>query len=325
MENESEKEFEDSTSESLNYDAQLLATQHNKFSHLSNPTAEPPLIFMSHKHGKVIRKSSSKSASNYSAYKRIRGLIRKFEYNPCIEEQVVVIVQRALDMGGLSSKKLDAIVAAALYLVHRQNHSQILLSQILNIFKNTRSSEISKCLNIFKQIGLYEEVDILQPWTIFMQLLDQWFPYHIKEEQKFKMDISLKKEDDSDFSITPMSINFGKPPVKILEESQRSERDQMMEIGKLIDELPEITQAKQGKLPQTFAAGVFMVTAKYCGYKIQQTDIAKKLNICTSTVAQSKRGVMEVLWKKVKTGDAAEKKWDRIVGLIESLKADTKK
>ncbi len=333
------RESEDSTSESLNYDGQLLANKQNKFSQLSNPSAEPVLLYLSKRKGKVIRKSSTRSVTLYNANKKIRELIRKLEYNPSIEEQVVVMVQKALEIGGLSAKKLEAIVASALYLVHRLNHSQIFLSQITKVY-GIRSADVSKCLSIFKKLGLYQEVDILPLWNIYVQLVDYWFPYIPTGPEVWSQAPSATsdaKKSELEFAIDPNKSTIGcaGPPEHEGAITRKTNlREEMLEVGKLLAELPEIDLAKQGKLPQTFAAGIFMISAKYCHVSIQQREVAKRLNICTSTVAQSKRGIMEILVKKAmgnkmdegysEKGKAADNKWGRVVGLITSLKAATK-
>ena len=330
MDSSDVRESEDSTSESFNYDVQLLANKQNKYTHLSNPSAEPVLIYMSKRKGKVIRKSSTKSLALYNANKRIRELIRKLEYNPTIEEQVVLMVQKALELGGLSAKKLEAIVASALYLVHRLNHSQIFLNQILKLY-NVRSADISKCLSMFKKLGLYQEVDILPLWTIYTQLVDYWFPYGAmsngfvtkkQEEQQESKECELEFAIDPNGNMAGFIVHAEIVVKEAEEESKKTIREKMLDVGKLLIELPEIDLAKQGKLPQTFAAGVFMISAKFCNVQIQQREVAKRLNICTSTVAQSKRSIMEILAKKagLDEKDAAVDKWGRIVGLIASLK-----
>ncbi len=308
MKSDAGRDFEESTTESLNYDGQILATRQNKYSQLSNPSAEPIMFYYSKLKDKVIRKSSAGVMALYNINKRIRELVRRLEYNPVFEQQVTNYVQQVLELGALSTKRLDALVAAALYLVHRLHHSQIFLSQIMGVF-GVRSADISRCLAVFKKLGLYQEVEILSLWSIYVQIVDQWFPYQIPLTTATTTKASAEEGKELEFALTPerLTQDLAVPEEKgqaldVAGTDSGLIRQKMLQAGRVLTELSEVDLAKQGKLPQTFAAGVFMVVAKYFSLQIPQKEVAKRLDISTSAVAQSKKLIVDILTAKASGG-----------------------
>eukprot|EP00826_Nyctotherus_ovalis_P014824 TRINITY_DN14163_c0_g1_i6.p1 TRINITY_DN14163_c0_g1~~TRINITY_DN14163_c0_g1_i6.p1 ORF type:complete len:302 (+),score=65.81 TRINITY_DN14163_c0_g1_i6:170-1075(+) len=277
------KDSEDLTTEGFNCDDQLFASRQNKFSQFSNPSL----------HSKALRKSSIQSLALYNTRKKILSLARRMPSSAGFEEQIEWTVRTAIETGRITARKLKTAVAAATYMVSRASRSCILLSQIAKTY-NVKYGEISKYLAIFKMIGLYKEFDALSLWQVYVRLVDCWFPYGN----------DIIKTTDSTFSLDPAKLAVGFTVVKESEESkERGEginiRERLLKTGKAIIDLPEIDLAKQGKLPQTFAAGIFIVGAKICSLKIPRKEVAGKLDISLSTVSQSKKEVLEILSNKL--------------------------
>ena len=229
--------------------------------------------------GKIFHKCSSKAFTAYMIDRKIITYIRKLDNDPNIIDQVSFIVHKVLNSNRLTTKKLRAIVAAALYSIYRTNHSQMPLNRILEIY-GVKSGDISKCLNIFKELELNIQPENLSPWTIYEQLIDYWFPYDSKGVVKL-----------GTYEI-PLGSSLQ------TEEESKSDREEMIRLGKKLMEFPELSFVSQGKLPQTFAAGLFMVVIKLHQKQIEAKKVAKRLNISDSSVLHTKHIIMEVLVHK---------------------------
>eukprot|EP00826_Nyctotherus_ovalis_P020072 TRINITY_DN16274_c0_g1_i3.p1 TRINITY_DN16274_c0_g1~~TRINITY_DN16274_c0_g1_i3.p1 ORF type:complete len:263 (-),score=60.58 TRINITY_DN16274_c0_g1_i3:373-1161(-) len=247
-----------------------------------------------------------RSIALYATHRKILDLVRRMPANAGIEEQVEWMVQTAMETGKLSAKKLRAGVATAVYLAHRLKHSHVLLSQIVKAYE-VKCGDVSKCLTAFKSIGLYKEFDALGLWELYKQLVDCWFPYSSESY------VAKAEPLDSAFSINP-NVLAAKlfPTQNTVEEDKESNRrvsirEKLLDIGKAITELRDIDLAKQGKLPQGFAAGIFMIGTKMCNLRIPQKEVANKFDISNSTINQSKKEILEIL-----SNNPAWNKWGEI-------------
>ena len=298
MEIPDDKNSAQCTSDNYNSDEQLLANMKNKFNLLSNPSAESPLLFISKRKHKMIRKSSIQSVTLYNIHRKVINLIHRIENNPNNEEQIEWMVQTAIETGKISTRKLKAAVATAVYITHRLNHTEIMLNKIMKLY-NVRCSDISKCMTVFKDIGIYKELDSLPLWPIYQQLIDFLLPYDASEKEIRHSDIKCNNAETMIIPLCEINpIRDTMPLIKDTKISTKSIRDQMIDIGRKLIDLPEIKLSKQGSLPQSLVAGIFMVAAKTCGAKFQLNQIAKRLGLCETTVAQSKRTILEILEKK---------------------------
>jgi len=255
---------------------------------------------------KTIKKQVIKNS--YNINKRIIKCVRRLTFSSTTQDQVIFLVHRVLEQNKLSLKKLEAIVATALYLTYRQNKSQILLSQILEVFP-MKSGDISKCLSIFKELGLYQAPETYSPWPIYTQLVDHWLPYTSTSIKDFTFSLSFE------FAIDPTKANQ-----KLVEEQRvGSMRERMLELGKKIIEFPELILARQGKLPQTLAGGVFVILSKYCKVQIDVKEVARRLGISVSAIRQRKHLVLEVLASKAGAKKEDEDKYNKAIELIKRL------
>jgi len=297
------KESEDLTTEPFNYEDQLYANRQNKIGLLSNFSAE---TLLPKREAKTFHKFSNQSITLYNRHKKIIKLLRRMEINKGIEEQVEWMIRTAIETGKITARKLKTAVATAVYITHRLNSNYVLLSQIVKAY-NVKYGDISKCLLAFKSIGLYKKLEILPVWPLYKQLVDHLFSYNCNNTIV-----------NSSFSLDPTKLIFS--PKDITEPSKESSmgsadsvdinmREKLLEIGKAIIELPEVESIRQGKMPQSFAAGIFVIGTKSCNLKISHKKIASRFNISISTIIQCKKEILKVLLSKT---DNEGNKWEKV-------------
>ncbi len=289
------EDADDSTVGDFNYSDQLLANRGNVFKAANNPKAEPVIICRIGKGSrqKTIVKSSQGAFSAHLRLKRIKALTHRMELSPHVEDSVVSLVSKYLSLQAKSTKKLPALIGAAIYAIKRINNSAVSLKSILDIY-GVKQKDVSKFLYQFKQKRLLSEtIPEASVIDLYHQLLNQFFPQQVIEPTAEKAKLS------TEFEIDPSTALFERP-IPFTNKSDRAEfstREKLARTANALLTVPEMSFFKQGKMPQSVAAGMFAAMADYFGLAIGIREIADKIGLSYPTVLESKKLILEIVCK----------------------------
>jgi len=287
------EEGEDSTHEEFTSSEQLFTNKGNLF----GPSMGPGILFTrgQGKFQKQYIKTSKEENTKYERNKRIEKLVKRLDLGPAIEQEVIQIVVKYIESLSYPCKKLNAVVASAIYMVKRMEKSVISLKQITDLYK-VRQKDISKYMQEFKKTGICEELpeaSIMDFFIIFWHKI-----FALSDQTKIQTGI-----ENTDFQLNPEKVilfnyeNSEKIPLKkpISYDPLPLLKDKFIKIAKTILLLPEIEFSKQGKMPQTVAAGIFSILAEHFGLKITPREISEKVDISYPTVLEARKLIVEAI------------------------------
>ncbi len=285
---------EDTTVGEFNNADQLFASRGNAYSRLANPTAESAMLYRKAK-GKdsIIRISSPQILATFNRNKRILQLMRRVEPSSPFEQSTLALVQQYLALGLPNHRRLAAVVGAAMHLVHRLNHSSLLLDSILAALK-LRLTEVARCLRSFKLHGFCQKAYSLALFPIFQNLVNRWFPMGTNTAQP---KAKVADSDEEDFAMRPAQnlVDGDMFAPQSQPAARENVRDELLRIGGIVMELPETEFVRQGKKPQSVVAGVFVSLVDYFGLPICPREVAEELSISYATILDSKKMIQQLV------------------------------